>query len=184
MNGLELRNKVKSLYKKRAIIDTCTIIDLFELNATYLPLKIFSEVYISGNIIIEELDRQEAEELKKLGYNILNLETNRGYSLFSQLGKHYQSLSIPDRVIISIAYEKNLVCCTNEEMARKACSKIGVEYTGTLGILCCAFEYGIIDKNTFSNLLSTYESECSAYITSEIIQQIRKEYDLIHSGVK
>ena len=188
MNGLEMRSKFKRLYKKRVIIDTCTITDLIELNATYLPLEIFSEVYVSTNIFIEELDKQQADELKKLVYKSLNLETNRGYALFIQLEKEYPSLSIPDKIVISIAYEKELVCCTNDANARKACSEIGVEYAGTLGILCCAFEHEIIDKNTLSNLLSTYENECSAFITSDIIQPIRKVYGIpdnicIHSDV-
>jgi len=33
-------------------------------------------------IFIEELDEQQAYDLKRLGYKSLNLETNGGYELF------------------------------------------------------------------------------------------------------
>lgn len=178
MTGSQMRNKFKSLYRKSIVIDTCTITDLFDINATYLPLKIFSEVFVSEMIFIKELDEQQVNDLKKLGYKSTNLETDKGYFLVSQLEVKYPGLSEIDKIVISIAYEKGLVCCTNDGNARKACEEMGIEYTGTLGILCCAFESKIINKDTFSNLLFKYENESSAYIKPAIIQSIRKLYGI------
>jgi len=56
---------------------------------------------------------------------------------------------------------------------------MGIEYAGTLGILFCAFEYKIIDKNCLSNLLFKYENESSAHIKPSIIQTIRKLYGIL-----
>jgi len=178
VTGSEVRSKFRSLYKKSVIFDTCTITDLFELNTIYLPLEIFTEAFVSTDIFVEELDKQKVDNLKKLGYNNLPLKTNRGYSLFVQLNEEYPSLSTADKIVISIAYERGIICCTNDKNVRKACNQKGIEYTGTLGILCCAYEHKILDKNTFAGLLFKYEQKSSAYIKPTLIKSIRKVYGI------
>ena len=82
------------------IFDTCTITDLFELNTTYLYWNFYSLV---SQIFVEELTNRKI--ILKIGYN--NFLKNRGYSLFVQLNEEYPSLSTADKIVISIAYERN-----------------------------------------------------------------------------
>ena len=58
-----MREKFKSFYNKETVLDTCTIIDLQRLEILDLPLRVFSKVYITKNIIIEELEEDFSKQL-------------------------------------------------------------------------------------------------------------------------
>ncbi|AGI38516.1 hypothetical protein Clst_0415 [Thermoclostridium stercorarium subsp. stercorarium DSM 8532] len=64
MNGLEMRSKFKRLYKKRVIIDTCTITDLIELNATYLPLEFFQKFMFQQIFLLRNWTSSKQMNLK------------------------------------------------------------------------------------------------------------------------
>lgn len=173
-----MREKFKNLFNKDVILDTNIITDLRELNILTLPLKIFSEVCISKNILYQELSDEEGHELLIMGYKPLSLETNQGFEKLFYLKDNFKRLSISDKIIICIAYEKSLLCCTNDGQARKACEELNVDITGTLGILCSAYENGIIDWNKFVRLFNKYEYDTSSYLSSEITEQVRRIYKI------
>lgn len=178
-----MQKKFKSLYKTDIILDTNSIIDLQELDLLNLPKKVFNKVYISNNILIEELNEAEGNLLKQIDYMPLNLQTNEGFSKLYYLEKNNKRLSTPDKVVISIAYENNIICCTNDKPARSACESIGVQVTGTIGILCCAFEYSIIDHHTFCNIFNKYCNGTSSYINQEIANTIKKLYNISDNSI-
>lgn len=179
-----MRSKFKNLFDKEVIVDTNTIIDLQELASLDLPLRVFSSVYISGNILREELNDEDRQALLKLNYKPLNLETNNGYEKLFYLKENYTQLSTPDKVIISIAYEKGIFCCTNDSLARKACKDIEVKLTGTIGVLCSAYENNVIKREEFIELFNKYNFITSSYLSKNLTNTIRKLYNISNLSVK
>jgi len=173
-----MRKKFQTLFDKEAVLDTNTVIDLLRLKRLDLPLKIFSKAYVSSNALEEEIEEDDRKQLLDMGYIPVSLVTSEGYEMFIKLHKKHQKLSIPDKIIISIAYERKIVCCTNDREARKACEEIKVELSGTLGIICASLERGILTKQEFMLLINQYDRGINAHISGEIIKKIRILYNL------
>jgi predicted nucleic acid-binding protein len=176
-----MREKFKSFYNKETVLDTCTIIDLQRLEILDLPLRVFSKVYITKNIIIEELEEDLSKQLIEIGYEPISLETEDGYGFLFQLDVDYKKLSTSDKIVIATAYERNIICCTNDSPARNACIENDITLTGTLGIICCAFENGIITRKELINLINRYDTGIEAHISYEVISQIRNLYKIPQS---
>jgi len=173
-----MRKRFKALLNSKVILDTNSIIDLQELKILDLPTRIFSEIYISDNILVEELSAAHGNELLQLGYKSISLKTNNGFILLSDLNKNNRRLSIPDKVVISIAYENSIVCCTNDKAARNVCKSIKIEVIGTIGILCCAYENEIIDRKQFEYIFNKYCEETSSYINDNLEIELRTLYSI------
>lgn len=173
-----MRKRFKALLNSRVILDTNSIIDLQELKILDLPTRIFSEVYISDNILVEELSAAHGKDLLQLGYKPISLKANNGFGLLSNLSKNNKSLSIPDKVVISIAYENNIVCCTNDKAARIACKSINIEVIGTIGMLCCAYENSIIERKDFEYIFNNYFAETSSFINYSLETELRTIYSI------
>ncbi|AZT91500.1 DUF3368 domain-containing protein [Caldicellulosiruptor changbaiensis] len=112
-----------------------------------------------------------------MGYDIANLETEEGYRFFQEL-KKFKAFSVYDRLVISIALQEKIICVSNDKPVRKICKKYGINSTGTLGILCAAFEKGIISKKELKELIDEYQSNSGAYINKDIINEIIRIYHL------
>lgn len=104
------------------------------------------------------------------------LKQKRDIVFFKEL-KKFKALSIYDRLVISIALQK-IICVSNDKPVRKICKKYGINSTGTLGILCAAFEKGIISKKELKELIDEYRSNSGAYINKDIINEIIRIYHL------
>ena len=172
-----MREKIKKLIDKVAILDTNVIIDFQRLSYLEIPLQVFSKVFVSGFVVSKELPAEVVKKLKDLGYDIANLETEEGYSFFQEL-KKFKALSVYDRLVISIALQEKIICVSNDKPVRKICKKYGINSTGTLGILCAAFEKGIISKKELKELIDEYRSNSGAYINKDIINEIIRIYHL------
>lgn len=184
MAGTVTRQLFRSLYSKKVILDSNILFDLQELKCLDLPIKIFQEAYVSKNALLEEFSQQDVDQIIKLGYIPEYLKTNDGYSKLFYLNEKYPQLSTPDKVVICIAFEKNIICCTNDGNARKACNNISVALSGTLGILCCAFEHKIIDWDKFVSLFNSYGINTSAHVSDELRDEIRRLYNIPSSTTK
>jgi len=173
-----MQKRFKELLNSKVILDTNSILDLHELEILDLPTRIFTEVYISENILIEEINKEQVEKLLLLGYKPISLNTNNGLTLLSDLNKNNKSLSIPDRVVISIAHENCIICCTNDRAARNVCKSINIEVIGTIGILGCAYENAIIERKEFEYIFNKYCEEASSYINNSLEIEVRALYSI------
>ncbi len=173
-----MKKKFNSLYKKDVILDTNTIIDLNELNQILLPCKLFQNVYYSKNAFIEELDEELKRSVETAGYKPICIETNDGYVSLFYLKENHKALSICDKVVISIAAEKKILCCTNDKPARQACAAVDVKPIGTIGILCGCYENGIIKHEELTAIFNKYVYDCSSRLGQDLIDEIRVLYNI------
>lgn len=167
----------RSLYNKSVILDTNILSDLDEIGALFLPSKIFKTIYISKNIQIEELEEDLNMKVSDLGYLSAHLDTSDGFDKFNYLRNNYPKLSNSDIIVICIAYEKKILCCTNDRRARRACELIGCTTAGTLGILGCAYENNIITFTEFTDLFNNYIN-ISSRLDSSLIESVRTTYNI------
>lgn len=171
-----MREKIKKLINKVAILDTNVIIDFQRLEHLEIPPQVFSKVFVSGFVVSKELPPEIVKQLKNLGYNVVNLNTEKGYKFFHEL-KKFKALSVYDRLIISTAFQEKIVCVSNDKPVRRVCKEYGIKSTGTLGILCAAFEKKIISKEKLEELIEIYQNNSGAYVSKEIINEIRRIYN-------
>lgn len=179
-----MKTKFQLLYKKNVILDSNTINDLDALNRLGLTVQLFNEVYYSKNAFLQEMDGLVQHKLVKAGYKPLCLERNDGYLRYQYLKEYHKALSKCEKVIIAIAAERGILCCTNDKPARMACEDIGVELVNTAGILCGCYENGIIGFNELIKLFNKYIYYCRPRLSVELIGDIRQLYNIPDIGEK
>ena len=165
-----MKTTFKILYKKDAILDTNVVSDLKELGILSLVKLIFNNVYISKNCEIEELDEETALLVQAEGFIEAHLERNDSYEKFIELKKKYPKLSTSDVIVICIANEKGIICCTNDKRARKASEDLNIEVAGTIGIMACAYENaGFVPLESYRLLRDDGNKELNNYDAEENI---------------
>ncbi len=88
----------------------------------------------------------------------------------------YKKLSRFDKFAISIAKENMYYCGSNDIPVRKACEKLGIKYTGILGVLGRAyFKNKISDEKLKQLLKKLLSDETSCYIKEELIIEFKQE---------
>lgn len=92
------------------------------------------------------------------------------------LGIRYPRLSEHDRTVLAIASQNGMVCVTNERPMRKACVEYNLQYAGTLGVLGCARQAGII---SIDRLLE----QASCYLRKDTLVEFRDEFELLNRVV-
>lgn len=171
--------KFAAFFRERVVVDANVLIDLAEIDALQLLNSVFSHVSIPESIVQFEL---KTIDLTQIRYSASNICTKKGYKLFTELGKHYRGLSEFDRTLLSIAIENGFLCVTNEKPLRKVCNEYQIKYTGTLGILGCCYEVGIIAVEELAQFVDKLEAS-SCYLHSDLVKQFRDEFGLQKQAV-
>lgn len=170
-------NKIKALLGKEAIIDNNIICDLSELGCIELLNKIFSKVLIPKSIVDTEII-QFRDSLENIEYREAVIETIEGYSFMSKILTDHGGLTDCDAEVVTIAYEKYVLCTSNEKRIMTTCKENNIEFTGTLGILCCAYEHSIIDIQTLEMLINKLQYDCSCFLSNKILDKVRNNYKI------
>lgn len=165
----------EKFFRRPAIIDANVIIDLDEIRALELLEQVFARVVISEQVVHFELG---TINLAKISFEKGNIASTEGYRLFGQLGEQYLQLSQYDREIVSIAYEKGLVCVTNERPMRTVCQAYNITVVGTLGVLGCANQTGLISQKRLGDLVNLLEHS-SSYLGEELLRMFRQQFGLV-----
>ena len=87
-----------------------------------------------------------------------------------------------DRTVLAIASQNGMVCVTNERPMRKACVEYNLQYAGTLGVLGCARQAGIISIDRLADLLDKLE-QASCYLRKDTLVEFRDEFELLNRVV-
>lgn len=170
-------NKIKSLLGKEAVIDNNIICDLSELGCIELLNKIFTKVLIPKSIVDTEVI-QFKESLDKFKYMEVVIERQDSYEFMFKILSDHGGLTDCDAEVVAIAYEKYVLCTSNEKRIMTTCKENNIEFTGTLGILCCAYEHSIIDIETLENLINRLQYDCSCFLSKKVLNDVRKNYKI------
>lgn len=162
-----MKERLKQFFNRSAIVDANVLFDLYEIQGLYVLNQIFSEVCIPAEVISELLDDEQFREIhKNIRYRKVVIEKAEGYNLYARLSREQKELSAADKHVVCNAFEKGLLCVSNDSQVRKACQKFNITIIRTLGVLGCARTTGVISQEALQcmfNLLLSPES--SSFLT-------------------
>lgn len=171
------REKIINLYGKRAVIDNNIIGDLCELGCLGWLNQLFSEVMIPESILNDEAQRYK-RELDKIAFTSTTIQNAETYEFLEDILDKHGGLSDYDAELVAIAYEKYVLCTSNEKRIMTTCNENGIEYTGTLGILCLAYEKNLITLDGLDDYINRLNDECSCFLSNRIISSVKNTYGL------
>jgi predicted nucleic acid-binding protein len=172
--------KIKNLMGKVGVLDNNILNDFTELQCISLINQVFVKVYIPQSILEREAILETIQSnIEWLEYQPTAIEKVESYEFLSKILKDKPALSDYDAECIAIAREKMIYCTSNEKRVISICNEYNVECTGTIGILCCAFELVIISKGKFEGLIKSYFSpECSSYLGKKSKKAVFSYYNI------
>ena len=171
--------KIRDLKGKPAVLDNNIICDFIELECIGILNEVFSIVLIPQSIYENEVREFDAEHLKQLDYELTNFSTEAAFGLFFEISESKKKLSEYDVEVIVIAHEKAVLCTSNEKRIKETCDEYSIEHTGTIGILSCCFEHGILSKDEFRKLIIKLFNECTCRLSEKIKNQVYEQYPFI-----
>lgn len=178
-NGVLMdREKIISLFGEKAVIDNNIICDFKELECIELLNKVFTEVLIPQSILEDEV-KQCKRELEKINYQPVCITELQTYDFMVAILNRHGGLTDYDAEVVAIAYEKYVLCTSNEKRIMTTCKENNINYTGTVGILCCAFEKGIIKKDELKRMVDKLKNQCTCFISDRVINDVYSTYALV-----
>jgi predicted nucleic acid-binding protein len=173
--------KIRSLIGKVGVLDNNILNDFTELQCISLLNKVFVKVYIPQSILDREAILETIQSnIEWLEYQPTALEHMESYVFLSKILTEKPALTEYDAECIAIAKEKMIYCTSNEKRVMGICEEYDIECTGTIGILCCAYEHEIISREEFEHLLKKlFSSECSAYLGKKVRQVVFSYYKIM-----
>lgn len=165
---------------KVGVLDNNILNDFTELQCISLINQVFVKVYIPQSILEREAILETIQSnIEWLEYQPTAIEKVESYEFLSKILKDKPALSDYDAECIAIAREKMIYCTSNEKRVISICNEYNVECTGTIGILCCAFEHGIISKGKFEGLIKKlFSPECSSYLGKKVKKAVFSYYNI------
>lgn len=173
-------NNLKRFYGEDAVVDNSVLMDFFELNRLDILFKVFSSITIADIVFEKEVLKEVKLALEKYEFFRGQIESREGFQIYIVLSenKKYEQLSIPDKITVSIAGQNLCYCTSNDRLLRTACIDLGVNLTGTLGILGCAIELEIITQEEFNCLIEKLLSDkTSCFIAPKIVNEFVEEHE-------
>lgn len=165
------------IYKQQAVIDNNIIQDFIDLNQLPILNKIFDRIIIPQDILNDEVLGENLLLLNQLKFSTCTISTEKGYEIYCSLLSR-KKLSHYDRILLSIAKENSLLCTSNDKPIRLVCEELNMKVTGTLGILCCAYEKEFLSYEDFCLFFNTYLSLPQTRIGQDIENEIRRLYNI------
>lgn len=175
------KSKFEKLVGRPAVVDANVVIDLKEMDILFLLNEIFSMVIIPLDTIERELDPEIRECLAGIEYNKGIIRSETGYNVYSQCLKK-KSLSHYDRMSIALSMENSCILCINEKPGRSQAEELGIEITGTLGILAAAYRSGVVNKKQAINLFGFLQENGSCYISPALLDEVLSELGISIKG--
>jgi len=142
------------------IIDTSSLIALERSNLLQIPCEIYSEVIIPDSVI---------KEFGKLSFPCLSVrkvESNIIKLLVNDL-----NLGKGEADVIALANKTGLKVIIDDSKARKVAENMGLNLTGTIGILLKAERLGLIDS-AYKKVMELREK--GFYVSDVLLKDISK----------
>ncbi|MFC0476695.1 hypothetical protein ACFFHF_15930 [Robertmurraya beringensis] len=175
--------KIRSLLGRVGVLDNNILNDFTELQCISLINKVFVKVYIPQSILDREAILETIQSnMEWLEYQPTALEQFESFEFLSRILDEKPALSEYDAECIAIARKKMIYCTSNEKRVMSICQEYEIECTGTVGILCCAFEHGLISEGEFHRLVKKlFSPECSAYLGRKVKHALFSYYKIKES---
>jgi predicted nucleic acid-binding protein len=172
--------KIKGLLGKDAVLDNNILNDFTELQCISLLNKVFTKVYIPQSILEREAILETIQSnIEWLEYQPTALEQAESYEFLLKIIEEKPALSEYDAECIAIAKENMIYCTSNERRIMLTCEEYNIECTGTIGILCCAYENGIIELEYFEELVKKlFSPDCTSYLGPKIKRAVFSYYNI------
>ncbi|KZZ83189.1 hypothetical protein [Bacillus sp. SJS] len=172
--------KIRSLIGRVGVLDNNLLNDFTELQCISLLNKVFVKVYIPQSILDREAILETIQSnIEWLEYQPTALEHAESYEFLLKIIEEKPALSSFDAECIAIAREKMIYCTSNEKRVMSICQEYDIECTGTIGILCCAYEHKILSLEQFEQLLKKlFSPDCTEYLGPEIKKSIFSYYNI------
>lgn len=171
------RTKIINLYGKRAVIDNNIICDLCELGCLELLNRVFSDVMIPESIYNDEVIEYKAD-LKRIRFTKVSIQAAETYEFLSKIMQSHGGLTDYDAELVAIARERYVLCTSNEKRIKTTCEENNIEHTGSLGILCLAYEKGLISKGDLMVFIDRLQNECTCFLSDRIVNSVKQVYEL------
>jgi predicted nucleic acid-binding protein len=174
---------IKDYFGEKAVLDNNILSDFLEIEnhfkdkCFHLINKVFKDVIIPKLIIDDEVI-VEKNKFADLHYNPGILNTEIGFkTLYDLTNTDNCSLSIYDMHVIALCKQTGYMCITNDKPVRKTCEFYEINYTGTIGIIACAYENGIIKyKKLYNYIQFLFSEKSSCYLSKDLKTKILKYY--------
>ncbi len=143
----------------RVISNTSCLIALESIN----QIKLLEDLYFE--IIIPSAVKEEFGPLKIKNMVLVNAELS-----LAELFEQELNLGAGESQVLALAKEENLTAVLDDQKARSVADRIGIDFTGTLGILLKA------EKNSLINTAAAEAQKLKAkgfYITQKLITQLK-----------
>lgn len=172
--------KIRSLMGKVGVLDNNILNDFTELQCISLINKVFVKIYIPQSILDREAILETIQSnIEWLEYQPTALEQMESYDFLSRTIKEKPALTDYDAECIAIAREKMIYCTSNEKRVMSICQEYDIECTGTIGLLCCAYEHEVISREDLKLLLEKlFSPECSAYLDRKVKHAVFSYYKI------
>ncbi len=167
------------LYDASVVVDNNVLQDFAELGRMNLLFKVFKNISIPETIYYIESEDFVKKNLAGYEYTFCSLDLDSSMVLFAELTKNYKGLSIYDKQVVAIACQFDYYAGSNDGLVRRACEEFGIKYTGTLGIIGCAFQKNFINKDEFISLIDMLKSDkTTCYIKGSVINAFLEHVDI------
>jgi len=165
---------------KVGVLDNNILNDFTELQCISLINKVFVKVYIPQSILDREAILETIQSnIEWLEYQPTALEQMESYDFLARIIKEKPALTDYDAECIAIAREKMIYCTSNEKRVMSICKEYDIECTGTIGILCCAYEHEVISREDLERLLKKlFSPECTAYLGKKMKHAVFSYYKI------
>ncbi|MGM0370524.1 MAG: hypothetical protein ACQEP9_08885 [Bacillota bacterium] len=151
-----------------------------EINYMVVLNQLFNKVIIPVPILDDE---NIYNNLGSFEYEKGVFETDLGFKIFMELGKSEnkmaKKLSKYDRHVIAIAGEVDILAVSNDKPVRELCNSYDIKITGTLGVVCSAYENDLISfKVMVEGLEFLFSEESTCYLSNSLKRKIFKYYSI------
>jgi predicted nucleic acid-binding protein len=137
-------------------------------------------VYVPQSILDKEATLEDLKNcLDQFEYGTIATTTVDSLIFLKEISEKRPGLSEFDAECIAIARENMIYCTSNEKRVLNTCVEYGIDCTGTVGILSCAYEHGILETSEFERLMKKlFSTECSAHLGLNLKKIVFEHYDI------
>ncbi|MBQ3350226.1 MAG: hypothetical protein IJG38_07480 [Thermoguttaceae bacterium] len=157
------------------ILDTCVLIDIAKTDISILNL--INKIAILHTItkVVEEV---KSEKIDFVSHNI-EIITPHAEDYFALEQSGSQALSKCDKLVYLTARRYNFICVTNDTKMINQCNELGIQTIRSLRLLLLLYENHVINYRR-ALFFAQKMSQVNAYITQKVLDEFRKELDIIN----
>jgi predicted nucleic acid-binding protein len=145
-----------------------------------MVVECIGPVYVPSPILENEVDQMDAKEAETLGLIVLVPEDAHIIQAGTYAGP--RSLSRPDKLLLTLAKDKRLVCWTSDLPLKRQCEKDGIPTCWGLEMMLILCQRGHLSETEAIRVAEKLQKVDSAYITPRIIGEFERKLKDVNGG--